>query len=227
MAAPTTIVLIPGAGSNGWYWHLVEADLRRLGHDTVAVDLPCDEESAGLSAYTDAVVAAIGDRAGRGRLVVVAQSLGGFTVPLVCERVPVDLLVLVAAMIPAPGETGIDWWTTTGREEAVRGNPYGDDLEAHFVHDVPADLAAEALRQGRNQASTPMREPWPFAAWPDVPTRFLLCRRDRFFPADWLRGVVADRLGLVADEIDSGHLPALARPHELAERLETYRQEIA
>jgi hypothetical protein len=29
-------------------------------------------------------------------MVVVAQSLGGFTAPLVCDRVPVELLILVA-----------------------------------------------------------------------------------------------------------------------------------
>ena len=34
---------------------------------------------------------------------LVAQSLGGFTAPLVCDRVPVDLLVLLNAMIPEPG----------------------------------------------------------------------------------------------------------------------------
>ena len=31
-----TYVLIHGAGDVGWYWHLVEAELRARGHDTVA-----------------------------------------------------------------------------------------------------------------------------------------------------------------------------------------------
>jgi len=69
-----TFVFIPGAGDVGWYWHLVEAALRRRGHDTVAPDLPCDDDAAGLPEYADAVVAAAGDRAD---LVVVAQSFGG------------------------------------------------------------------------------------------------------------------------------------------------------
>ncbi len=34
---------------------------------------------------------------------VVAQSAGGFTAPLVGERVTVSLMVPVAPMIPAPG----------------------------------------------------------------------------------------------------------------------------
>ena len=113
-----TFVLIPGSGSTSWYWHLVVPKLRVAGHDTVAVDLPCDDDSAGLATYTDT--------------------------------------------------------------------------------------------------------PWSLAAWPDVPTRFLLCRDDRFFPADFLRRVVRQRLGITPDEMDGGHLPALARPQELAQRLLAY-----
>ena len=75
----STFVLIHGAGDVGWYWHLVEAELREGGHDVVAPDLPCDDDAAALPEYADAVAEAIGDRTD---LVVVAQSLGGFTAPL-------------------------------------------------------------------------------------------------------------------------------------------------
>lgn len=43
-----TFALIHGAGDVGWYWHLVEEELRRRGHHTVAPDLPCEDDSAGL-----------------------------------------------------------------------------------------------------------------------------------------------------------------------------------
>ena len=101
-----TFVLIHGGGDVGWYWHLVEQELRQRGHDTLAPDLPCDDDSAGLAEYADTVVKAIGGRSG---LIVAAQSLGGFTAPLVAARVPVDTLVLVTAMIPAPEEAPGDW----------------------------------------------------------------------------------------------------------------------
>jgi pimeloyl-ACP methyl ester carboxylesterase len=218
-----TYVLIHGAGDVAWYWHLLAAELRERGHDVVAVDLPCDDESAGLSEYADTVVDAVGERTD---LVVVAQSLGGFTGPLVCDRVPVDLLVLVAAMVPSPGETGKEWWVNTGYEQAVREQGEHDDSPiAVFLHDVPPALAAEALAKGRDQAEAPMLEPWPLEAWPDVPTKFVLCRDDRFFPAEFLRAVVRERLGVTPDEIDGGHTPALSRPKELADRLEAYRAE--
>jgi pimeloyl-ACP methyl ester carboxylesterase len=224
-----TYVLIHGAGSDSWYWHLVGPELTARGHDVVAMDLPCDDDAAGLAEYTDTVIDAIGDRSD---LVLVAQSMGGFTAPLVCARVPVDMMVLVAAMVPSPGESPGDWWANTGweqarREQAVRdGRPADaafDPIET-FFHDVPPDVTAEAMARGeRAQSGTPFEKPWPLAAWPDVPTKFLLCRDDRFFPAEFQRRVVRDRLGITPDEMDGGHLPALARPKELADRLAAYR----
>lgn len=216
----TTYVLIHGAGDVGWYWHRVDAQLRERGHDVVTMDLPVDDESAGLAAYADVVVAGIGDRSD---LVVVAQSSGGYIAPIVCHRVPAKLLVLVAGMVPTPGETAQQMFANTGYEQPKQEDP--SDL-AVFYHDVPPHLAAEATRRGRTQSSTPGNEPWPLAAWPDVPARYLLCRNDRLFPRAWVRRLVRDRLGITPDEIDSGHCPALSRPRELVDRLEAYRVDL-
>lgn len=220
-----TYVLIHGAADSAWFWHLLDAELRELGHDVVAVDLPCDDDSAGLAEYTDTVVDAIGSRTD---LVVVAQSFGGFTAPLVCERVPVDLVVMLAAMIPSPSERPGDWWTHTGYEspETKDGATEDEAVIATFLHDVPYELAVEALRRGRDQSGTPMEKPWPLEKWPDASTRFLLCRDDRFFPAEFMRRVARDRLGITPDEIDGSHCVALSRPKELAERLESFRAEL-
>jgi pimeloyl-ACP methyl ester carboxylesterase len=136
----------------------------------------------------------------------------------------------VAAMIPSPGEAPNEYWTNTGHK-----SPALDQVEvaewmseegawtiAAFMHDVPPEIAAVALKRVREQSETPGRVPWPLDAWPDVPTRFLLCRDDRFCPAEWLRMVVKDRLGISPDEIDGGHCVALSRPRELADRLDSY-----
>jgi len=212
-----TFVLIHAAGDGGWSWHLVEAALRERGHDVVAPDLPADDASAALSTYADVVIDAID---GRTDLVVVGHSFGGFTAPLVCDRVPTKVLVMSAAMIPSPGEAPGDWWTNTGYEQEVT---VSDDEIAKIYHDVPPELAQEALRRVRDHPSErSMREPWPLSAWPDVPTRVLLCRDDRFFPAPFLRRVARERLGVTPDEIDGGHCVGLSRPEELAERLESF-----
>src|SRR5579862_5343589 len=213
-----TYVLIHGAGSDGWYWHLVAPQLRALGHDVIAPDLPCDDDTAGLDTYTDTVVDAIGERRD---LVVVAQSLGAFTGTMVCHRLPVTLLVLVAAMVPKPGESPGEWWEATGH---VFPNPF--DAAVVLAHDVPLEVATESLQHVREQSGTPFEKPWPLTTWPAVPTRFLLGRDDRFFPAPFQRRVVRDRLGIVPDEMAGGHLPALAHPDELVTRLERYRVEL-
>lgn len=214
-----TFVLIHGGGDVGWYWHLVERELRQRGHDALTPDLPCEDDSAGLPEYADTVVKAIGRRRG---LVLVAQSLGGFTAPLVAARVPVEMLVLVAGMIPAPGEAPDDWPANTGFDEVMREQAQryaGQDL---IYHDVPPDLAEQARRRSRDQSDTPGHAPWPLDAWPPVPTRFVLCTEDRFFPPPFMRRVVADRLGVVPDEIAAGHAVALSRPKELADLLVGY-----
>ncbi|MET8145223.1 alpha/beta hydrolase [Sphaerisporangium sp. NPDC005288] len=215
-----TFVLIHGAGDVGWYWHLVEAELHARGHDAISPDLPCDDDSAGLPEYADAVVGAIGDRTD---LIIVAQSFGGFTAPLVCDRVAARLLVLVAPMIPAPAEAPAGYSARTRYEEETRD--HYDDAIALFYQDVPPELATEALKRARAQSEVRMGEPSPLRAWPDVPTRVLICRDDRMFPAAFLRRVAQERLGIIPEEIDGGHTPALSRPHELADRLEAYAAE--
>jgi pimeloyl-ACP methyl ester carboxylesterase len=229
--APTTetFVLLPGAGGDSWYWHLVAPRLRALGHEVLTPDLPADDDSSGLSEYADAVVTAIGDRAD---VIVAAQSMAAYVAPMLCDRVDVRLLILVAPMIPAPGESPAAWWSNSGQETAQRRQDErgGRDPNATFdprttlMHDVPPDIVAEAFARGEpRQSDTPFAEPWPLDQWPPVPTRVLACRHDRLFPLEFMRRLARERLSIVADVIDTGHLPALSRPDDLAQRLDAYR----
>jgi hypothetical protein len=223
----STFAFIHGAGDVGWYWHLVEAELRARGHETVAPDLPADDDSAGLNDYADTVVDAVGDRRD---LVVVGQSFGAFTAPLVADRLAPKALVLVAGMIPSPGEPPNDWWENTGYRRAVDEQAGRDggltgnaDPYVSFYQDVPRTLAEEAMSKERAHPSdAALNAPWPLDAWPDVPTKFVLCSQDRFFPPDFFRRLVPERLGITPDEIAAGHCVALSRPKELADMLMAY-----
>jgi len=72
-----------------------------------------------------------------------------------------------------------------------------------------------------------MSQPFPLAAWPDVPTRVIAGRDDRLFPVEFQRRVARERLAIEADEIPGGHMLALSRPHELVEQLEADRRTLA
>jgi pimeloyl-ACP methyl ester carboxylesterase len=226
----TTYVLIPGAGGKADYWNWVIPHLKAAGCDVIPVGLPADDDSAGLAAYCDTVC---GAAAGiTGPLILVAQSMGGFTAPLVAECRRTDLIVLLNAMVPWPGEKGGDWWANTGQARAsgeylqrIGLNRSKFDFMEDYFHDVPDDVKRVVLSSPEpRQSDTPFDEPWPLSGWPTVPTRFLQGADDRLFPLEFQRRVARERLGLEIDAMPGGHLLALSRPQELAERLEAYRR---
>ena len=216
-----TFVLIPGAGGSAWVWSRVTRFLVDAGHEAIAVDLPGDDEAAGLSRYADLVVDAIGSRS---EVVLVAGSLGGFTAPLVCERVAVRELVLVNAMIPAPGERARDWWAHTGaleaQDEAARAGGYGPfEVATYFLHDVDAESATEGEPYQRSEADIAFESVCDFTAWPAVRIRVLVGEDDRFFPVALQRRVARDRLGVEVDVLPGGHLLPLVQPRLVADYL--------
>jgi pimeloyl-ACP methyl ester carboxylesterase len=221
MLVMSTFVLLPGAGGSAWYWSRVGPLLEAAGHDVVAVDLPGDDHAAGLPEYTQAVLAAAADRTD---IELVAQSLGAFTAAMVTAVLPVLSLTLVNAMIPAPGETPGAWWDNTGavqaRDAAAAAGGWGPfDNETYFLHDVPADVVAEGAAHQRPEVDAVFGSACAFTGWPAVPTRSLVGADDRFFPVDFQRALVRERLGLQADVLPGGHLIALAQPGAVADYL--------
>lgn len=220
-----SFVLVPGAGGAGWYWHRVVALLEKAGHEAIAVDLPGDDASKGFTDYADIVFGAIGSRTD---VVLVAQSLGGFTAPLVCNRAPVKQLVFTNAMIPLPGETAGAWWKNTGSTEARvaaarrHGYPAEFDLFTYFLHDVPEEVVRAGANEQREQAESIFEQPCRFEAWPEIPIHVVAGTEDRFFPIDFQKRVARERLNRPVEEIRGGHLVALSNPNGLAELLTTF-----
>ena len=75
---------------------------------------------------------------------------------------------------------------------------------------------------GAGESSTVWNTPWPLNAWPNVPTKFILCKDDQFFPAAFMRRLAQERLGTVADEVPGCHCVALSHPKELSDLLVSY-----
>jgi pimeloyl-ACP methyl ester carboxylesterase len=218
-------VLVPGAGGDGHYWDLVATLLRGAGHRVIAPDLPGPDDAAGLGEYADVIVAAAGDV---DAIVLVAQSMGAFSAPIAAERLDVARMILVAPMIPAPGDTPGSWWSSTGQDVAAREAAIAEgrdpdapfDLHETFLHDVPEPVVEDLLARGeRPESGRAFGDTWPLTAWPDLPTRVIAGRHDRLFPLPFMQAVSRDRVGVEPEIVDSGHLPALSVPGALAERL--------
>jgi hypothetical protein len=224
----TMYVLVPGAGGQAWYWHRVVPLLEAAGHSAIAVELPSGDESAGLAAYTAAILTTADKAGAQPGCVVVAQSMAGFSAPQACTALDASRLVLVNAMVPLPGERLGDWWDNTGQSAAAaaKARAEGRDPDAEFdpievfFHDAPPDVIEAAMSMPPPvQADRPFADVWPLDAWPDVSTDVISSADDRFFPFDFQARVAEERLGLTPRSLPGGHLPALACADALVNRL--------
>lgn len=167
---------------------------------------------------------------GQAPLTVVAQSLSGLMVPALAARLPVARIVLVAAIIPRPGETGMQWWDATGQAEAQRAYLESLGLSAYdaqnaevvFIHDFDDALEAESTQHAPEQHSGPLETPVVFDSWPNVPTHVIAAEPDRLFPLEFMRQQAMDRLGVEPDVIPGGHLVPLTQPRTLGQLLLQY-----
>ncbi len=230
----TTFALVHGAWHRGSCWEPTAERLRAAGHDVVAVDLPCDNPSAGLVDYAATVLEALEPTPASADLVVVGHSLGGLTIPLVAAARPVRELVFLCAFVPTPGiaasddllvleDTFAPEWPALAAQQAGHGDgssswPAAAAVEA-FYHDCPTELATWAAGQLRRQCWGVAAEPHPLAAYPDVPARAIVCKEDRVLNAEACARLATERLGASVVRLGGGHSPMLAQPDALTEAL--------
>jgi pimeloyl-ACP methyl ester carboxylesterase len=234
-------VLVHGGAHGGWCWDRLIPEVRRLGHEAVALDLPGAgerrDECASLAGYRDAIVEVMepGD-------VVVGHSMGCCPATIAVDAFPeVSHVVYIAGPVPVEGETiagasggsgqadgGALMAKAEGAEQYIRLEDGGakftfspEDARRCFYHDCADDVAAWAVERLTPQqtavlAAEPVHVPrfWEFAP----PRSYIRCTDDRAFPAQLSRGHV-ERLGVAELTIDSGHVPQLSRPADLASLL--------
>ena len=220
-------VLVHGMCCGAWCWDYLTPPLSALGHECVAVDLPCDDPQAGFAVYARRVTAALGKR---DDVILVGHSLGGLTIPVVAADRQVRRLVYLCAGLPRPGVSWMDQESgdpTLAHEPAFVPVVHDDGTTSvpeqgaidGFFHDCRPQVQRWAIAHLRRQGWLPFIEPTPLARLPDVPSSVILAREDPILPTAYTRQT-AQQLGVVAIELDGGHSPLLARPEELAHELD-------
>ncbi len=121
--------LVHGGAHGGWCWELLGPELEARGHTVVAPDLPIEDPEAGALEWAETMVAAIEhvwpeDDAD---VVVVGHSLGGLATPVVASLRPVRRLVFLAAMVPVPGQSYVEYLATEPGAVTFAAEPRPDD----------------------------------------------------------------------------------------------------
>ena len=225
------IVLVHGSYHGAWCWDLLRPELERLGHRVITMDLPISDPALGAADYATTVENELEPAS---EPILVAHSMAGLIAPLVAARRPIHRIVFLAAFLPVPGKSAnnqrstepIDGrvppttadWRDLGDNVWMVGPATATEL---FFQDAPADVARWATDRLRPQAYGVLAEVTPLTVWPDVESRYIVCRDDRATNPDWGRAAARERLGVEPIEIDGGHSPFLTRPAELAQMLDS------
>jgi pimeloyl-ACP methyl ester carboxylesterase len=199
---PPGFVLVHGAWHGSYAWDMFRVALHQRGCRSIAVDLPIGDTAVDGSGYAR-VIAAAAATLGPEPSVVVGHSMAGISLPLVPRLTPVSRLVFLAGLIPEPGRSMSE---VQAREEVLgdtsalardaSGRTYWTSLDAAIgilYHDCDAGLAGAAAGKLRPQARTPHAEPCPLDVMPDVPTDYIVMRKDRMIRPEWSRGAPAAR----------------------------------
>jgi hypothetical protein len=233
----THFVLVHGGWHGAWCWESTIGALRRRGHTATAVDLPSDDLGAGAERYAEVISAAVREPE---KDVVVGHSLAGLAIPLVPERVRVASLVFLASLLPEPGLSWreqlaayrpmAEWFYEQAlpnqrRDEYGRSTWPPDVASELFFHDCAPNVANAAAARLRPQSPTPITEPTPLRAFPDVAMHYLGCRADRAVSFDWAADTTRKRLGVEVAWLEGSHSPFLADPDGLAEVLVSLKSE--
>jgi pimeloyl-ACP methyl ester carboxylesterase len=236
-----TCLLIHGGGSTARFWDRL-APL--LDDAPLAVNLPgradkpADLRAVAVDDEVASVLVDVRRHAPDGPVMVVAHSSGGLVVPGVVATLGsrVAHVVLIAALVPAEGERGVDCLKPAHREglermvEAARvdgtaitlpgppadpeafravygGDPLDDDTLAFMVD------PRRCVPDGVHHYFQPVR--WSRAA--SVPVTYVLNTRDRPVLPDAQETMVARVPNLVrVVRLDCGHLPPVTHPEVVA-----------
>jgi pimeloyl-ACP methyl ester carboxylesterase len=243
-SARMRFILVHGGFHGAWCWSRVVAELRALGHEAVAIDLPGHgdrrNEDSTLEGRRGAILEVLrpGD-------VLVGHSGGGYDVTLAADAAPekVGHIIYLAAGLPLEGRPLIEasggrpaeevqaggktqlMTEETGMMRFVRLNDRGrmeccnyEAVRDFFYHDCDEASARWAYSQLSPAPVEFLLEPIHLRNFwtAELARSYILCRQDRAAPASLTAGFI-ERLGVVPLEINSSHSPFLSMPRATAE----------
>jgi pimeloyl-ACP methyl ester carboxylesterase len=229
-AAMTTLGLIPGACHGAWCWKRLVPELEARGHRPVAVDLPCEDPSAGFERYVEATFEALPNA--DDDPVLVGHSLGAHTAARAARERTIRGIVFLCGIIPprAGERTGDEPpleapGAFEGLERDELGRvwfPNSEDAIRDFFPDCDEETAAWAASMLRRQSTTPHQRLSDPVSPPPCPSVSIVCTDDRVATAEWGRWAAHERLlDAPVLEIGGSHSPFLSRPAELADAIGT------
>lgn len=217
------IALVHGGLAGAWCWEPFVPELARLGHRSVAMDLPIEDPAATLDDYAGAVVRAV---EGIPRPWLIGHSMGGLVIPRVALARPVAGLIFLCAGFPPTSEA-------QHREDHAARDPrnashFVDDGQGRitltyegavddFFADCPPEVQRWAIARFRPQATAPFSEYAPIPRYPGVPMHAIVTSEDHILLREPYLALIRSRIGVEPVELPGGHCPFVSRPRVLAE----------
>lgn len=212
------IVLVHGAWHSAWHWHRLVPELERRGWSTSAVELPSTGGDPEKGMYDDARALREHLESVDGPVTVLAHSYAGLPVSEVADTVPNvrHLLYLAAHMLEA-GEADVTplggpWFPADSRLI-----PVPDSARDALFHDVPGELADEAIARLRPQSARSFTDEQTHTAWRTLPSALIICDEDRIIPEVFIKRALTSKMADVVRHLPGSHSPFLSRPAELAD----------
>ncbi|WP_338931744.1 alpha/beta hydrolase [Streptomyces netropsis] len=223
----TAIVLVHGLWADGSAWSETIAELRALGHEPVAAQLPLESLEGDVAAVRRLLSTVDGP------VLLVGWSYGGAVITnAAVGQDHVKALSYIAAFAPEEGESVRDIahrrpGSLLPQHLKVTEDGYSYIDRPAYGTVVAADADAERTALAGAVQKFPRlgidAAPSGAPAWRDAPSHYLIATQDRALPAATQREM-ADRTGARATEWDTGHGPMYARPKELAAYLDGLTQ---
>jgi len=223
-------VLVHGGSLGAWSWAAVIAQLQKMGHQAMAVDLPgrgetpYDLDRITLAVHVDAVARYIEERDLRD-VVMVGHSMAGIIMPGVAVRMPhrIKRLIFVSALIMRDGESPMEVFRGGGLRAGERFKMARESMADRFrkqqLNDAPRDLQDFVMAAIVPDQMAVLSEPVPMKEFEtlDLPTSVIVLEDDIAIDPLRFHPLFTDRLrSPTIRSIKSGHGVMFTKPVECA-----------